>query len=250
MSAYKQLASLYSVLGLGLFARDLMPRLFTFIQQDGWMGRYIVDLGCGAGDSSLWIAKHQYIVTGIDASPEMLAQAEQTFGSQVLAFTGQQGDIRNKLNVSDADLVVAISVFNEIESLNDFQTVIQNAHAVLKPHQLFVFDLHTIEGLIELKNPSVRLIQDQKAHLLLAQTDYDYDRQILTLHYTSFRSTAESLYRRENMTLVLRGYPVLAIAQLLQRNGFDVRHVLKPNLDKVEVGKTSASRVIFVAQKR
>ena len=173
MADYKRVAPFYQALGLGQFARDIMPRLFNFVQQDGWMGRQIVDLGCGAGDSALWVAQHKYIVLGVDQSAEMLAQAEQTFGSQILAFTALQADIRQKFNAPEADLVTAIGVFNELENLSDLQTVIQNTHSILKPQQFFVFDLHTIEGLFELRTPDTRLIQDQKSHLLLAQSEFD-----------------------------------------------------------------------------
>ncbi len=92
---YAVLAPLYEPLGMAAFAEALTPHLIDYAQSHDWIGRRIVDLGCGTGASVRWLANHGYNVTGIDLSPSMLKIAEQliTDSGSGISYQFFEGDI-------------------------------------------------------------------------------------------------------------------------------------------------------------
>ena len=89
---YAVLAPHYQRIGLAEFATKITPKLVNYAQQKGWMGRRILDLGCGTGTSLLWLAGHGYSTTGVDNSPEMLRQARQVMEAGSLHSTLVEGE--------------------------------------------------------------------------------------------------------------------------------------------------------------
>ena len=66
LSAYARLAPLYDDLGFSDYTSAIAPQVLTFLQQNGWLGRRILDLGCGTGVSTSFFAGVGMETTGID----------------------------------------------------------------------------------------------------------------------------------------------------------------------------------------
>lgn len=71
-------------------------RFYQYVRTHVPPGGRILEVGCGYGFSSLYLAAHGYQVTGIDNDPDLLEVAE-TFRSDCLSlpYQLQLGDIRN-----------------------------------------------------------------------------------------------------------------------------------------------------------
>lgn len=80
--------------------------------------REVIELGCGTGKNTVWLAERAVHVTAVDFSPEMQAIArEKAFGSNVdfaLADITQPWDFAEQ----KADLVTASLVLEHIEDLD------------------------------------------------------------------------------------------------------------------------------------
>ena len=83
----------------------------------------------------------------------------------------------------------------------------------------------------------------------MTTSDYDFDRQVLDCLYVIFHRDGDA-WRRSEGTRMLRGYPVQAVAALLQRCGFLLRHVTHVDFEAFEPGISRAERVILVAEKQ
>src|ERR1700759_3278708 len=46
-------------------------------QSRSWIHGDVLDIGCGYGDNAIYLAKHGYVVTGLDISPTALETAER-----------------------------------------------------------------------------------------------------------------------------------------------------------------------------
>ena len=244
---YATLAPIYDRLGMAAFAEETTPRLLNYIQRNGWMGRRIMDFGCGTGASALWLSGRSYIVTGVDSSAAMLEQARSKAQEQSASTTWLERDIRDIGSVpQQVDLLLALQTLNELGSLREMEAAFQSARKVLVPDRLFVFDMLTIEGLTQHSGESMAHESDDL--LVMRRDSYDYDRQIQTRDYTIFAREDGDLWRRQETQRVLRAYPVQAIVSLLKRSQFEDITVLDTSLSPYTPGKKSTPHVIFMAK--
>lgn len=250
MSAYAALAPIYDQIGMSSFASSLTPRLINYAQRNDWLGRRILDLGCGTGASIRSLVNLGYTMTGVDASAEMLAvpRADREIGRN---YRWEQQDIRQLGdNLDPADLVLALDVLNELSSLNELNLVFQGVQKLLPSGRWFIFDMHTIEGLIQRGQGGGGIIFDNKTDLMVfAQNTVDYERQGCIIDYTILQQRDGSWVRTDTQR-VLRGYPIQAVAGLLTRNGLTLLNVITLNFEKFEPGVSSAPRVLFVVKKQ
>jgi SAM-dependent methyltransferase len=224
----------------------MTPRLITYAQQNDWLGRRILDLGCGTGVASAWLSQNGYMVTGVDSAPAMLQAARSTLRAQHVDARLVEQDIRALSGVEMSDMALALGVINELESLRDLETVFRAVAAVIPVGKLFIFDLHTVEGLTRrgLNGGEITLDADDLA--VAIQTTFDFERQLCQNAYLIFTRNAGESWSRQRAQQVLRAYPLQAVVTLLRRSGFEARVLderLTPNI-------ASAPRVFFIAARQ
>lgn len=233
------------------FGANMTPKLIDFAQRHDWLGRRIVDLGCGTGAGLRWLVQHSYIATGVDFSSEMLAAAHTALETEQLSADLLNRDIRDLgSDLAGTDLALALDVLNELGGLRDLEMVFRSVHAVLNPGKLFVFDLHTIQGLAEMGMQGCKLLRDTTDLTVFTADRYDYERQTSERRYLVFQRTGQ-LWSRTDASRTLRAFPAQAVAALLQRCGFQVSHVLDlDSFNSFEPGVSRAARIAFIAEKR
>jgi len=93
-------------------------------------GLAVLDLGCGTGRHSVWLAGAGATVTGVDFSEGMLEEARRKAGEGAVRFLAH--DLRQPLPFEDAtfDLVVSGLV---LEHLADLDAFFAEARRVLRP---------------------------------------------------------------------------------------------------------------------
>ena len=92
-------------------------------------GLAVLDLGCGTGRHSLWLAAAGAVVTAVDFSEGMLAEARRKPGAEAIRFVFH--DLHQPLPfAADFDLVVSGLVLEHLRELDGFFT---EARRVLKP---------------------------------------------------------------------------------------------------------------------
>ena len=151
-------------------------------------------------------------------------------------------------HLSGMDLAMALDVVNELNSLRDLETFFRNVNSILTLGRFFIFDLHTIQGLTQHGMDGQQVIFNNANLTVVASNTYDFDRQIHECHYLIFHRDGET-WRRSEATRIRRSYPVQAVAALLQRCGFGLKHVTQMDFEDFEPGASSADRVIFLAEK-
>jgi SAM-dependent methyltransferase len=114
-----------------------LPRLIAF---DGYRGKRVLEVGCGAGTDLVRFAKGGAIVTGIDLSPSAIALARENFAQQ-----GLQADLREadgeRLPFADNtfDLVYAHGV---VQYTADDRRLVEECRRVLKPGETAIFQVY------------------------------------------------------------------------------------------------------------
>jgi SAM-dependent methyltransferase len=114
-----------------------LPRLIDF---DGYRGKSVLDVGCGAGTDLARFAKGGAHVTGVDLSAAAIALARQNFSQQ-----GLQGDLREadgeRLPFPDDqfDMVFAHGV---VQYTSHDRALVDECRRVLKPGGTAIFQVY------------------------------------------------------------------------------------------------------------
>ena len=244
---YAALAPIYDRIGMSNFAETLTPQLVVYAQSNDWVGRRIVDLGCGTGGSARWLANRGYNTIAIDVSPAMLNIAQKSINTEGLGLRWLQGDIRALTDLHDIDMVISLDTLNELNSLRDLETVFSAVFKTLTPGKLFIFDLHTIEGLAE-RADFLSFAHNSDDLTVINSEEFDYERQACISQYTVFERSGD-LWRRWSAVRTLRGFPIQVVSALLGRAGFGIMALLNDRLQPFDPAVMRMGRVFFYAQK-
>jgi 2-polyprenyl-3-methyl-5-hydroxy-6-metoxy-1,4-benzoquinol methylase len=252
MSAdYAVLAPIYEQIGMARFAETMTERLINLAQRGDWAGRRILELGCGTGASMVWLAQHGYFVTGVDNTALMLeiARARLAEDDRHADYTLHNRDVRALGgDLGSFDLVLALDVLNELNSLRDLEIVFKDVYAMLSPERLLIFDLHTIQGLAESGTSGDQMVHRSDDLVVFRSNQFDYERQIHEQHFTIF-SRDQDVWLRSEAVRALRAFPAQAVASLLQRSGFTTTTVLTTRFEPFDPNTAQAERVIFIVEK-
>jgi ubiquinone/menaquinone biosynthesis C-methylase UbiE len=124
--------------------RDLAAEALRQIKLD-LAGRKVVEVGCGTGRNTTWLAEHAAELVAIDFSEAMLARAKGRVNEQHVHFI--QHDVSTAWPLADAsaDVVVAMLILEHVEHL---ETVFAEAARVLTNNgQFLLCELHPIRQL-------------------------------------------------------------------------------------------------------
>ncbi|WP_148255341.1 class I SAM-dependent methyltransferase [Aidingimonas lacisalsi] len=123
--------------------RDLNARVLRQ-QPFALAGKSVMEIGCGTGINTIWLAEHAQSVVGVDIAEGMLKKARSRLGEEKACML--QADITKPWSFDLAfDLVVANLV---LEHVRDLSHVFNEAHHILLPKGLFyIGELHPYKQL-------------------------------------------------------------------------------------------------------
>lgn len=122
--------------------RDLEEKAIRSVL-DGQQYERILEIGCGTGKNTEWLAGKCSQLTGIDFSSEMLQLAKEKIKAENIRF--QQADITEKWNFENVNLITCSLVLEHIE---DISFTFQQAASVLTTGgQFYICELHPYKQL-------------------------------------------------------------------------------------------------------
>lgn len=247
---YTELATIYDKIGMSQFTHQTIPLILDYAQRNDWLGRNIMEFGCGTGAAGAWLADNSYGVTGIDQSAAMLEIANSKANSQMgLSVTWHQGDIRQvNEQLGTTEMVIAIDVMNEMDGIKDIQAVLSNAFQALRSEKPLIFDMYTIEGLTKNGTSGQKLTYDDNHICVMSQNSYDYEKQRTTEHFITFQRQENDNWTRLDTQQIRRAYPIQAIVSLMQRVGFTNINIFD-NMMRPINNTNNLERVFFMAYK-
>lgn len=128
--------------------RDLAGEVLRQIELD-LNGRSIVEVGCGTGRNTMWLARREAGSTNIvalDFSEEMLARAQARVDDPRVRFV--RHDVRSTWPLTDAaaDVVIAMLVLEHVEHLEPIFA--EAARSLRAGGELFICELHPTRQLM------------------------------------------------------------------------------------------------------
>jgi SAM-dependent methyltransferase len=135
-------------------ARELRPvEVFLLLRyRDELRDRRILELGCGGGRLTGYLAELGSQTHGIDISPVMIDHCRRTYAKA----TFEVRDLRDMAAFADRSYDVIVAAYNIIDVLNDKdrRTLIAEVHRVLTPGGLFIMSSHNRDYLPNARRPT------------------------------------------------------------------------------------------------
>jgi SAM-dependent methyltransferase len=119
---------------------EKLHHLLRLVDFDGYRGKHVLEVGCGAGTDLVRFAKGGAIVTGVDLSSSAIALARQNFAQQGLAADLREADGEDlPFPDNTFDLVYAHGVVQY--TAND-RRLVEECRRVLRPGQQAIFQVY------------------------------------------------------------------------------------------------------------
>ena len=181
----------------------------------------VVDLACGTGTMTLFLANKGFDMIGVDISMDMLAEAQQKSyeaGQQIL-FLAQ--DMRKLDLFGTVDAVVSVcDGINYILTPEDLSTVFKRVILFLNPGGVFIFDMNTEYKFKELLGQ--QSFEAKTENGAAYELDNHYDEKTKVNEYRVLFYNKEDLEENEPFTEIhkQRAYSVDDVIRMLENTGF------------------------------
>ena len=144
MAGYEQFAFYYDALTQNAAYEARCDRICSLLAAHGAGEGILLDLACGTGTLSLMLANRGWDIIGVDASEEMLAQAQEkkfAAGADVI-FLCQRMETLDLFGTIDA-AVCTLDSLNHLDSDAALQEALRRVALFMNDGGVFVFDVNT-----------------------------------------------------------------------------------------------------------
>lgn len=189
----------------------------------------ILDLGCGTGLHDAEFAIHQYQITGVDFSQEMINKANHLAQEKGLAQSLNFicSDIRNlELNKSYDAVTALFHVMSYQTSNKDVNATFETVKKHLHPEGLFIFDFWYGPAVLTTK-PELRIkrMEDSNIHVTrIAEPVIHYNENVVDVNYEVLildKETKQTEIIKEKHSM--RYFFLPEIFALAEKLGFEVK---------------------------
>ncbi len=181
--------------------------------------RSLLDLACGTGTMAAIFAARGYLVTGVDNSPEMLAQAQRKLAAldpPPLLLCQSMPRLR-LLEPVDAAICCLDSI-NYLTRPRDVQRTFARLHESIAPGGALVFDVHAVSKMEGLDGAV--LLDEREDVFCLWRTRWRKNVKMLDYEVDLFRLRPDGAWERDFEEHHQHAYTVDELTAWLEEAGF------------------------------
>lgn len=200
---------------------------------------YLLDLACGKGRYSRYLAEKGYYVTGLDIALDSIQYARQ-FENERLSFF--QHDMRLPFRINYFDYIFNFfTSFGYFETAHDHEKTMVNIARGLRPDGIFVLDFFNAKKVIRnLRLNEIKQVEDVVFHL---------QRQVDEEGYIFKDIQFEDKGRYYEFTERVRAFTLEDFDQLFRKAGLKIRQTYG-DYHLNEFDETTSDRLILVGSRQ
>ena len=226
MSAYEAFASVYDIFMEQVEYDQWLSHIHALWEKYGLQPKTVFDLGCGTGSIALPLARAGYAVTGVDISPEMLAEADHKAMEEGLSLRFACQDMTALSLGEKADCILSLcDSMNYLTEDGQLAAAFQSIAAHMTADSLFLFDLNTEYKFQEVLGQNVFGAAEEKAAYIW-ENDYDAEERINEYYVSFFMEQENGLYERVEEFHYERAYTMEEIKEGLEAAGLVLLEVM------------------------
>ena len=234
------------------FAQRIAPIIRAFYESTpaGQAHRSLLDVCCGTGQLAAHFLEHDYCVTGLDLSADMLRHARENNASHVESGQARFLHADAAAFTLDDQFGLAVSTFDALNHLPDKEALcgcFASVYPLLRPGGFFIFDLNTRAGLARWNEINVRDMPDS---LIINRGIYDEQGDRAWVRITGFMRTESGLYERFEETAYNTAFDLAWVRDALLQAGWHSVYLCRgDNLNLPVADPEAEERAFFVAHK-
>lgn len=208
---------------------------------------YVLDLACGTGTLTAELKKRGLDIYGVDASFEMLAEANQKASEEnldilFLCQKMQTLDLFGTINTC----VCTLDSINHLIGRNQVQKTFDRVSLFMEKDGIFVFDVNTVYKHRNILGNNTFIYDTDKVYCVWQNTYNDSDNSV-TIDLDFF-IPENKIYYRCSESFKEYAYPIEDIVKMLDTSGFDVTGIYCDMT--FEAPHDDTQRITFAAKKR
>ena len=223
-SIYPSVAKVYDLLNDGIDYKEWAKYIKRVVDKYSTVPvKLVLDLGCGTGKMTFALRDLGYDMTGVDISPEMLAEAESVCKKKrikdVLWLCQDMTSFELYGTVDAA--VCCLDGINHLTGASDVRRCFDLVHNYLVPGGLFIFDLNTPLKFETVYGENDYVLEDDGV-LLAWQNSYNPKTKQCDFFVTVFTENPDGTYDRADSSQRERCYTERSVRRLLADAGFEL----------------------------
>lgn len=220
MDAYTGFAVLYDLFMDNVPYKEWASYLHEILQEYNVNDGIVLDMGCGTGNITEYLADAGYDMIGIDNSEDMLNIAIDKRDESGLDILYLLQDMREFELYGT--VAAAVSICDAINYITEYDELVEVFHLVnnyLDPGGVFIFDLSTERKYLNIGDSTIAENRDEGSFIW--ENSYYPDERLNRYDLTVFERLPDGLYRKHEETHLLRAYTTEEIKKALSEAGLE-----------------------------
>ena len=248
MSAYAAFSQYYDALTQNVEYQARADLLCRLLEKWHHPAGITLDLACGTGSLTCELKKRGLDVYGIDASPDMLAKAQEKAAEEGLSILFlcqkmQQIDLYGTINTCFCTL----DSLNHLPGKKALQKALHRLQFFVEPGGLFLFDVNTPYKHREVLGNNC-FVRESEALFCVWQNEYTPEEHKVEIQMDFFRRGKGEQYTRDGEQFCEWAWEDEELTAMLEAEHFEVLERWG-GYDRVPVMPTT-QRMVYVARRR